>query len=154
MQQVSLYISFIGSMYFLIFKSMNHLFVYGTLLQSGNQFGLYLKNNSTVICPGQFPGKLFNIGGYPGAIYEPEARSAVFGSVLLLNNAAEALRIMDDYEGTGDSYPQPNEFIRKVIDINTDSVPIKCWVYLYNLPVYELPEIKKGDYIDFLTEGE
>ena len=154
MQQVSLYISFIGSMYFLIFKSMNHLFVYGTLLQLHNSCGLYLKNNSTPIKAGRFKGKLFNIGEYPGAIYEPEVNSYVFGSIVSLNDPVEVLKAMDAYEGAGSEQPQPNEFIRVAINIETDAEPIKCWVYLYNLPVYELPEIKKGDYIDFLTEGE
>ncbi|MBC8054647.1 MAG: gamma-glutamylcyclotransferase [Sphingobacteriaceae bacterium] len=130
---------------------MERLFIYGTLLQSDNTFGRHLKNNSKYLGKGHFRGKLYNIGEYPGAIYLP-GDSFVFGSIVLLNEPEETLKVMDEYEGYGDKHTQPNEFIRQTLDIETDTGFMKCWVYLYNLPVNQFQEITKGNYIDFLAE--
>lgn len=131
---------------------MNHLFVYGTLLQLENAFGLYLRNNSKFIEEGRFKGKLYDIGEYPGAVYEADAGSYVFGSVLSLNNP-DALVVIDDYEGFGSNHPVPNEFVRKIIQVECKTRLVECWVYLYNLPVGGLLPIKGGNYITFVSKG-
>jgi gamma-glutamylcyclotransferase (GGCT)/AIG2-like uncharacterized protein YtfP len=132
---------------------MFNLFVYGTLLQSQNPFGKYLKENSRFLQFGKLKGRLYNIGQYPGARFEPEGNSFVLGSILSLNNYTETLRLMDEYEGFGIDQPQPNEYIRELIDIETETGLMKCWVYLYNLPVEKLHQIVGGDYLDFILEA-
>jgi gamma-glutamylcyclotransferase (GGCT)/AIG2-like uncharacterized protein YtfP len=124
----------------------NYLFVYGTLLDEKNKFGDYLKNNSAYYQEGKFKGKLYNIGEYPGAIHQPESETYIYGSIFMMYNAAEVLKTLDDYEGFGNDYSQPNEFIRELITVETGNVPLRCWVYLYNWPVDSPKLIISGDY--------
>jgi gamma-glutamylcyclotransferase (GGCT)/AIG2-like uncharacterized protein YtfP len=123
-----------------------HLFVYGTLLDDKNEFGNYLKNNCTFYQNGRFNGRLYDIGDYPGAVYQPEFDGFVNGSIFVINSAEKTLKILDDYEGFGEEQPQPNEFIRELIEVKTDGAPISCWVYLYSLPVDGKRQIISGKY--------
>jgi gamma-glutamylcyclotransferase (GGCT)/AIG2-like uncharacterized protein YtfP len=127
------------------------LFVYGTLLDAGNEFGRYLINNTTVITTGTFSGRLFDVGEYPGAIIELENDYSIHGSICKLNSP-KAFTILDDYEGFGDDQEQPNLFIRKILPIETADEIIPCWVYLYNLSVNGLTEITSGDYKTYLKQ--
>lgn len=124
-----------------------YLFVYGSLLSNNNTYAALLKNNSTFVSDGSFNGYLYDLGDYPGAIYQPDSSSLVFGSILLLQNSYEILQAIDDYEGYGPTQPQPNEFIRTIIPIHTENGIAECQVYLYNLPVVGLLEITSGKYI-------
>ena len=130
---------------------MLHLFVYGTLLQADNFYGNYLKKNSEAVCKGKFKGRLYNAGSYPGAIPDSSAGSFVYGSVLLLNNVAQTLKVMDEYEGVDINEIQPSEYTRDLLDIETAMGVIRCWVYIYNLPVRSLQFIESGDYLDFIS---
>jgi gamma-glutamylcyclotransferase (GGCT)/AIG2-like uncharacterized protein YtfP len=125
----------------------SYLFVYGTLLNTENEFGAYLLMNSTFYSYTKFRGKLFDIGGYPGAIFQGDADGFVYGRVFLLNDPREVLKILDDYEGFGRNHPQPNEFIRQLIKVKIEGAHLKCWVYLYNLPIGGLKVIESGKYL-------
>jgi gamma-glutamylcyclotransferase (GGCT)/AIG2-like uncharacterized protein YtfP len=129
---------------------METLFIYGTLLQTSNPHGLYLKNNSIEIGPAKFKGKLFNLGDYPGAIDDDHADGYVHGILLSLKNPVENLKVIDDYEGFGADQPQPNEFIRTLIDVESDAGVFNCWVYLYNLSPKNHTDIPGGRYLDFI----
>jgi gamma-glutamylcyclotransferase (GGCT)/AIG2-like uncharacterized protein YtfP len=127
-------------------EKSNYLFVYGTLLEGKNKFGAYLKNNSQFYQKGKFNGKLYDIGEYPGAISDPKCDAWIHGSIFIMHEPAGMLKVLDDYEGFGEAYPQPNEFIRELLDVETDDKAVKCWVYLYNWPVDNLKLIISGDY--------
>jgi gamma-glutamylcyclotransferase (GGCT)/AIG2-like uncharacterized protein YtfP len=124
-----------------------YLFVYGTLLDEKNEFGNYLKNNCVFFQNGSFNGRLYDIGDYPGAVYDPDTDDFVTGSVFVMNDPETTLKILDDYEGFGEDQPQPNEFIRTLIVINTAEGGIKSWVYLYNFSVEDKERIISGRYI-------
>ncbi|HZY40257.1 MAG TPA: gamma-glutamylcyclotransferase family protein [Mucilaginibacter sp.] len=123
-----------------------YLFVYGTLLDESNPYGVYLKENSRYHAEGRFKGKLFNIGNYPGAVTHQAPDAFVFGSVFLINNPETVLKELDDYEGFGDDFAQPNEFVRELATIDTEGGTLNCWIYLYNYPVGGLPVIESGSY--------
>lgn len=124
-----------------------YLFVYGTLLSHNNGYASLLKNNSRFIAEGSLSGLLFDIGEYPGALYNPAATERIYGDVLLLNNGTDVLTSLDDYEGYGHNQSQPNEFIRSVLPVYTTLGIINCQVYLYNLPVTGYRQITSGRYI-------
>jgi gamma-glutamylcyclotransferase (GGCT)/AIG2-like uncharacterized protein YtfP len=132
---------------YLFMEFCPYLFVYGTLLNQQNEFGAYLKAHSSFYKNGRFKGKLYDIGEYPGAVYDPESSNYVYGNILFLNSAEKTLKLLDDYEGFGDKQPQPNEYIRDIIEIEAGAELVKCWVYLYNLPIENFPQIKTGKYI-------
>jgi gamma-glutamylcyclotransferase (GGCT)/AIG2-like uncharacterized protein YtfP len=127
------------------------LFVYGTLLNADNEFARYLNNNSTFIDIGSFTGKLYDIGEYPGAVIASNEGYPISGSICKLSSE-QALVVLDDYEGYSDDQYQPNLFIRELLPIETVDGTINCWVYLYNLSVDGLTEIKSGDYKGYLKQ--
>ncbi|MDX9881352.1 MAG: gamma-glutamylcyclotransferase family protein [Prolixibacteraceae bacterium] len=124
------------------------LFVYGTLLkQSNSAIAGFLKANSRFVAEGFFPGKLYDLGTYPGAVFIPGSRSKVFGTVLKLADPAKTFEKLDKYEETGDGFPHPNEYLRKIIPIGTTSKKtLNCWAYLYNYPTENKPLIVSGKY--------
>ena len=64
-----------------------------------------------------------------------------------LDDRDAILKVLDDYEGFGDNQPQPNEFTRKLIIVDSGLGLTDCWVYLYNLPVNGLAQVANGDYL-------
>ena|ERR1700754_225703 len=125
-----------------------HLFVYGTLLNSGNSYGAYLQQHCTFLQPGKFKGKLYDMGEYPGAIIQENGDQYVHGSIYLMDEPKKILSFIDEYEGFGSDQDQPNLFIRILKEIETVTKPMDCWVYVYNLPVVgQLTEIKSGRYL-------
>lgn len=128
---------------------IDHLFVYGTLLSTDNEFAKYLNNNATLVSKGFITGQLYDIGEYPGAVVNETEGYPIHGSVCKLNNA-NALVVLDNYEGYGADQDQPNLFIRDLLPVDTAEGEINCWVYLYNLSVDGLTEIKSGDYKSYL----
>lgn len=113
---------------------MEYLFVYGTLLNEGsNEIAYFLHQNSEFLGNGYFPGKLFDLGEYPGAIQSENPNDRVFGKVFLLNDPAGVLPILDEYEGAAEISLPHNEYIRQRIAVWMESGEVKeCWVYLYN----------------------
>ena len=128
---------------------INKLFIYGSLLQTDNEFGRYLKQHAKLYKWGKFKGKLYDVGEYPGAITYHNSDYFVYGSIVQIENPIETLKHIDDYEGFGDDQLQPNLFIRELLDIETDNEIVKCWVYLYNHPLTNLPQIISGDYLAY-----
>ena len=128
-------------------NACRHLFIYGTLLSADNDFGAYLKKNSTYISSGSFSGLLYDMGEYPGAIYKPNISERVYGNIILLNDDPSVLKTIDEYEGFGENEEQPNLFVRELIPVETVSGVINCWVYLYNLSVAGHTQIISGCYL-------
>ena len=128
------------------------LFVYGTLLQPGNEFADYLNQHCTYITLGKMKGILYDIGEYPGLVIPGDAEQYIYGSVLKLCHPEENLRVIDDYEGFGPGQEQPNLFVRVIKPVETDSEIIEAWVYLYNLPTTDLPQITSGNYSEHIKQ--
>jgi len=128
-------------------EKCSYLFVYGTLMDESNPYGAYLKENSSLLAEGKFKGELYDIGNYPGAILNPDAAGFVHGSIFTLDDPAPVLSELDEYEGYGEAFLQPNEFIRAVITVETSKGPVNCWVYLYNRPIKPSQRIQSGKYI-------
>ena len=122
------------------------LFVYGTLLDEGNKYGIYLRDNSRFFAIGTIKGKLYDIGEYPGAVLHREGNDLIYGTILQIDNPGDVLAVIDMYEGFGNDQPQPNEFVRVITQAETESGSVDCWIYLYNLPVDGLTPIKDWRY--------
>jgi gamma-glutamylcyclotransferase (GGCT)/AIG2-like uncharacterized protein YtfP len=125
----------------------NKLFVYGTLLDEDNKYGIYLRDNSTFFSSGKLRGILYDIGEYPGAVLSAGGNDFIYGIILEIDDPSAVLALIDMYEGFGEDQPQPNEFIRVLTEAETDRGPVDCWIYLYNLSIYGLTPIENGKYI-------
>jgi gamma-glutamylcyclotransferase (GGCT)/AIG2-like uncharacterized protein YtfP len=111
----------------------NCLFVYGTLrLGSGHPMARYLRASAIFIGQGWMPGKKINLGDYPAAIYDEAAEEKVDGDVFHLTEPEKTLATLDLYEGIGEEFPHPQEYVRLEKTVFLNATPCVCWVYLLN----------------------
>lgn len=124
------------------------LFVYGTLQPSfTNEFAQYLRRHCTCLGEGSFPGLLFDLGTYPGAIYQKSSPLTVLGTIYRIDlDKQKLLTYLDEYEGITDPPAPDNEYIRTIIPVMHNQTTIHCWVYLYNYSTGDKPIIPSGDY--------
>lgn len=124
------------------------LFVYGTLTREfDNKMSSFLRDNSEHITEGYFPGELYDVGDYPGAVFDEDSDHQVYGDVYRLKNPAKVLRVLDEYEEVGEKFAQPNEYVRRMVTVyGIDGGTHQCWTYLYNLPTGNLRKIPSGEY--------
>ncbi|WP_128547389.1 gamma-glutamylcyclotransferase family protein [Larkinella soli] len=117
------------------------LFVYGTLLSASNHpMAATLRQLGERVGPGHFPGRLFHLGGYPGAVYEPEAATLVHGEIHRLTDPERSLPLLDDYEG--------DEYARALVPVRTEGGLVDCWTYLFIRPTAPFRLITSGRYFD------
>ena len=129
-----------------------YLFVYGTLMQGfDNPFAEKLQKNAVFKGKGSFPGLLYAVSWYPGALYFEESNSPVFGEVYQMFNVPELLRDLDEYEDVFED-ERASLYVRRVVPVRLHNGEIiDCWAYLYNQSVGGLQEIRSGDFRDFNT---
>lgn len=137
-------------------KNPNHLFVYGTLRPPFvNPFAQFLRQHGRYVGEATFPGLLFALEwshppAYPGAIYQPDGLTHVDGTVYDIGPHKEAVfTYLDDYEGVGDAFDQPTEYVRTVIPVRCCDATIDCWVYLYNRSIDGKSIIASGDFVRY-----
>lgn len=138
---------------------MNHsdhrerLFVYGTLRSefSRNHFQHLLRQAATRLGMGSFRGKLFDLGGYPGAIFDPESDSTVSGELYALfpGQHQTLFKTLDEYE---DCAGHPPQFQRKKIPIDFQGKTLAARAYLLVIPWAQLNPIPTGDYVAYLQK--
>jgi gamma-glutamylcyclotransferase (GGCT)/AIG2-like uncharacterized protein YtfP len=129
----------------------NRLFVYGTLRNDPSHgMNAVLAQRSTYVGNGWAPGKLYDLGAYPGLVPSDQAEEFVVGEIYSLhpNHVAEAWRLLDEYEGCGEADPEPHEYRRRLIPIRlADGQEVHAWTYILR----ELPksaiEVPGGDYL-------
>ncbi|GAB4015695.1 gamma-glutamylcyclotransferase family protein [Spirosoma koreense] len=129
----------------------DHLFVYGTLRPPfENAFAQYLHRHSQYVGEGRFSGQLYDLGNYPGAIYQPEAYTSVVGTIYAIHQHKwSLLAYLDEYEGIGPQFPQPTEYLRFILPIDWNGQEVSCWTYLYNLEITGRCLIESGDYVNY-----
>ncbi|MGM9512157.1 gamma-glutamylcyclotransferase family protein [Larkinella sp. GY13] len=121
--------------------SFIHLFVYGTLLSaSKHPMAQDLRQKAQLLGPAFFPGRLYDLGTYPGAVYDPIAQTNVYGEVYSFTESVwkREQETLDDYEG--------NEYVRAIVPVQTDDGLVDCWMYLFKPPTDSLPLIASGRY--------
>ena len=127
------------------------LFVYGTLMSLfNNSMAQYLRNNSWLINNGYFNGYLFDLGNFPGAVYNSQVKSKVYGEVYQVNRIEEVLKTLDNYEGVDD--PNFNIYKRKIIPVNINKKIINATTYVYIKPFASFKKIESGNYSEYLKE--
>jgi len=125
--------------------STHFLFVYGTLMQGfSNPFAKKLQQNAIWRGKASFTGQLFDLGTYPGAVYDQNASTTVQGEVWQLNDFQKTIKALDYYEGIHEKEP---EYVRQQIPVLLESgEKIDCWAYIYCLPTYLFELIPSGDH--------
>lgn len=127
-----------------------YLFVYGTLLKDFvSDMSKFLEQHSEFVGSGYFNGNLYEISWYPGAVLSDNPNDKVYGHIFKILNAEKTFKVLDDYEGIGDTGEHANEYNRTLIDAYLDSnQPVKTWVYIYNNSTENLKQITSGNYFE------
>lgn len=112
----------------------DYLFVYGTLKRSANsEMSNLLATNADFVDYACYRGELYQINGYPGAVPSVNPEHIVPGEVYRLPEANRLLTCLDQYEGYGPDFPEPNEYRRQKQEVMLNGGAIvSAWVYLYN----------------------
>ena len=136
--------------------SPDYLVVYGTLRPGfSNEYAQFLRQYSRYVGECSFPGLLYDLGNYPGAVYQKESAMCVLGSLYDISlNQQRILNRLDEYEGIDPGAEQPAEYYRTVIPVLCTGETLDCWVYLCNLSTTGKRLITSGDYLQYLmTNG-
>ena len=134
----------------------DYLVVYGTLRPAfTNAFAHYLRQHSEYVGEGTFPGLLFDLGNYPGAVYQIDRMERVCGTIYNITRHKPALLLhLDAYESIGEQFEQPTEYIRTIIPVDFQGTRLDCWVYIYNLSVTDKIVIASGDYAQHIDSQQ
>ena len=118
------------------------LFVYGTLQPSLAPPSVSeFVRQFVFVAPGRTPGLLYDLGDYPGAIFDGDSTFEVHGVVYTLPNDDSIWRVLDDYEGTPSLYGR----VRRPVKLD-DGKELDCWAYAYRRPVDASQLIPGGRY--------
>src|SRR5262249_44885157 len=90
-----------------------YLFVYGTLRpEAGHKMGQFLARRGRLLGPARAPGRLLDLGRFPGMSAARADNEWVHGVVYELDDPAATLALLDRHEGCAPESPQPWWFER------------------------------------------
>ena len=126
----------------------DYLFAYGTL-----QPGLAPTKVARVaeklrpVAKGFVHGVLYDLGGYPGAVPDPNTAGRSFGTVMDLPEDEGVLARLDRYEGFDPQAPKTSEYIRErqIVELETGGT-VECWFYRYNRKPRDGTRIESGSW--------
>jgi gamma-glutamylcyclotransferase (GGCT)/AIG2-like uncharacterized protein YtfP len=94
-------------------------------------------------------GRLYLVKHYPGLVLSDEPADIVFGELYRLRARDELLGEFDMYEACGAGFPEPTEYLRRMLDVTlADGSASEAWTYVYNWPVTGLPRIASGRFME------
>lgn len=97
--------------------------------------------------PAAAPGRLYDLGDYPGATFGGPPDSLVLGEVFELPDDGGHLAALDSYEGFDPRDPEGSPFVRqrRLVTLAAGR-QLDCWVYAYNRDLANAPRIVGGQY--------
>jgi gamma-glutamylcyclotransferase (GGCT)/AIG2-like uncharacterized protein YtfP len=128
----------------------DRLFVYGTLMRGfDHPIAKLLSRSADFVGEAFCRGRLYRIKHYPGLVESDNPADIVFGEVYRLRAREELLREFDMYEACGEGFPEPTEYVRKMLPVTfADGTASEAWTYVYNWPVARLPRIASGRFLE------
>lgn len=127
-------------------KMSETLFVYGTL-RPGREPAEIAGAVAKLRAAGEgfVSGALYDLGGYPGAVPDPKAKSRITGTVMELPEDESVLERLDAYEGFDPEAPEKSEFVRvrQIVELTTGGA-LECWIYRYNRELQDASRVENG----------
>ena len=125
------------------------LFVYGTLMRGyAHPMARLLSANADFLGEASCRGRLYKVKHYPGLVLSDEVADRAFGELYRLRAIEELLREFDMYEACGEGFPEPTQFVRRMLPVTqADGTESEAWTYIYNWPVTGLPHIESGRFL-------
>jgi gamma-glutamylcyclotransferase (GGCT)/AIG2-like uncharacterized protein YtfP len=125
-----------------------YLFAYGTLQPGCAPAQMAaLAAQLRPVGEGSIRGRLYDLGGYPGAVPDANTEGRIFGTVMELPEDPEILRRLDAYEECDPHAPDTSEYVRELREIKmATGGTLECWFYRYNWKTDESRRIASGDW--------
>jgi gamma-glutamylcyclotransferase (GGCT)/AIG2-like uncharacterized protein YtfP len=125
-----------------------HLFVYGTLRDGfAGPMARRLKEACGEPVSARVPGRIFDLGDYPGMVAAESPEDRVRGDVFTLpDDPAELLAELDEYEDVAGGLYARVELPAELADGGSLSV----YAYLYKTRPVSVSWIPEGDYLVYL----
>jgi gamma-glutamylcyclotransferase (GGCT)/AIG2-like uncharacterized protein YtfP len=126
-----------------------YLFVYGTLRRAGGHpMAHFLTARGRLVGSASVPGRLYDLGTYPGMVEAAGEGECVRGEVYELQDPEATLATLDRYEGCGPEDPPPRLYERALAVVTRDDgEQLSAWLYLYRGPLTGARHIPSGDYL-------
>lgn len=123
------------------------VFVYGTLRLHRLAHDL-LRGRSAFVGFATVPGRLYDLGPFPGALPAENSDEQIHGEVHRLDAPDQAFRLLDEYEGCSGADPIPHAFRRDAVLASLESGDtIECAIYWFTGRPPEERRITSGDYL-------
>lgn len=128
-----------------------YLFIYGTLIpEHASDEIARIVDDLRYVGKASVPGRLYDLGEYPGAVLDPSSPTKVFGRVYELPEDQTVLRLLDSYEEFDPDNLAKSLFMRKQTIVTLDDAQsVRCWIYTYNQDPGTAPLISGGDYKEY-----
>ena len=128
----------------------DRLFVYGTLMRGfDHPMAALLSRSADYLGEATCRGRLYLIKHYPGLLLSDDRSDIVYGELYRLRDRDALLEEFDMYEACGAGFPEPTEYLRKMLQITQqDGLKGEAWTYVYNWPVDGLPRIASGKFLE------
>lgn len=105
-----------------------HIFVYGTLRsESDHPMARQLRAKARFVGKGSAPGRLYDLGAYPAAMFDPNEKRRIIGDVFALIPNAHLLAELDAYEGTDPDYERAALYVKLA-----KGGAVEAWAYGVN----------------------
>ena len=136
-------------------QDIYQLFVYGSL-RSGfrNPVYEYLTRYFHLLGEAVVKGKLYDSGEFPVAAATKDEKF-ISGELYAINNPAEfswAIEQLDDYEGINVEAGETPMYKREAVTVYQRGNASEAWIYWFNGPVSQFPEIPSGDLLQYLQQ--
>ncbi len=112
--------------------SVNSVFVYGTLMRGESRFGALANHGLECVLMAEAPGRLADLGAYPGLLAPAAPDQWVEGEFIRLGDIGGALTQLDGIEGFR-GYGRPGSLYRRaLVDVGVgDGRVRRAWTYFY-----------------------
>jgi len=112
--------------------AVNALFVYGTLMQGESRAHCLSQHGIRQRCFGRIPGRLLDLGHFPGLRPAARADQWVWGEWLVFDDIQGALEAADQIEGFGGFGNTSNFYDRRLTQVTlADGSQALAWVYYF-----------------------
>lgn len=124
-----------------------YFFAYGTLRRGARKDLLdFVGSRARLLGHASAPGRLYDLGDYPGMLDPAADEEWVFGDLYQLDDTESVLNRLDEYEGceSGDD----GLFRRSLRSVRLEGGgEVEAWIYLYQGNVRDEQRIPSGDYL-------
>jgi len=122
-----------------------YVFVYGTLLPGlAPPIIADVVNTLRIASDATIPGRLYDLGDYPGCIHDPNCNSLIHGKLLELPDPT-VLDRLDWYECYAAHDATGSLFLRTICHATTtEGQSVQAWLYVYNRDLSKAKRIENG----------